>query len=147
MSVETKKVLEMLAGGKISAEDAERLLDKLSASNSAADTAGSAGSPESHAPEAAADQSKAKKARYLRIQVEQPGKDNVNMRVPLSFVRGGQLWSILPAGLTEKLQERGINIGAFKPDRVNGPDFQSALDELNIDIDKGDGKKVRIFAE
>ena len=31
MSVETKKVLEMLAAGKISSDDAERLLDKLAA--------------------------------------------------------------------------------------------------------------------
>ena len=31
MSAETKKVLEMLAEGKITADDAERLLDKLAA--------------------------------------------------------------------------------------------------------------------
>ena len=31
MSVETKKVLEMLAAGKITSEDAERLLDELAA--------------------------------------------------------------------------------------------------------------------
>ena len=31
MSVETRKVLEMLAAGKITSEDAERLLDKLAA--------------------------------------------------------------------------------------------------------------------
>ena len=31
MSLETRKVLEMLAAGKITSEDAERLLDKLSA--------------------------------------------------------------------------------------------------------------------
>ena len=29
MSVETRKVLEMLAAGKITSDDAERLLDKL----------------------------------------------------------------------------------------------------------------------
>ena len=37
MSAETKKVLELLAAGKISPEDAERLLDKLT---------GAASSPE-----------------------------------------------------------------------------------------------------
>ncbi|HKW89772.1 MAG TPA: hypothetical protein VJN21_13570 [Candidatus Acidoferrales bacterium] len=147
MSAETKKVLELLAAGKISAEDAERLLDKLSASSSSTDSGGRAGSAEASATEGTGDPAKAKKARYLRIQVEQPGKENVNMRVPLSFVRGGQLLSILPQRLTERLQEHGLGVGAFKFSKLNDPEFQGALDELNIDIDKGDGKKVRIFAE
>ena len=33
MSAETKKILEMLAEGRISAEDAEKLLDKLNSSS------------------------------------------------------------------------------------------------------------------
>lgn len=146
MSAETKKVLEMLAAGKISAEDAERLLNKVSG-NATQEPAGPSASAEASTTGASADANKAKRARYLRIQVERPGRENVNMRVPLAFVRGGQLFSILPAGITEKLQEHGIGVGAFSKSKMNDPEVLKALEELNIDIDKGDGKRVRIFAE
>jgi hypothetical protein len=146
MSAETKKILEMLAAGKISAEDAERLLNKVSTA-APSESAGPSASAEPGTTGASSDATKAKKPRYLRIQVERPGRENVNMRVPLAFVRGGQLFSILPAGIAERLQEHGIGIGTFNFSRMGDPEFQKALDELCIDIDKGDGKKVRIFAE
>jgi SHOCT-like protein len=146
MSAETKKILEMLAAGKLSAEDAERLLDKVSAS-APSEPASSAASAQPGATHATGEATKAKKPRYLRIQVERPGRENVNMRVPLAFVRGGQLFSVLPASLTEKLQEHGIGIGAFSKSKLDDPEAMKALEELSIDIDKGDGKKVRIFAE
>lgn len=147
MSAETKKVLEMLAAGKISPEDAERLLNRLSSSGASEPMTSKAGA-ESRATDATGSTAGTKKPRFLRIQVERPGKDNVNMRVPLSFVRSSQqLMSFLPPGITEKLQEHGIGIGAFKSSRLDDPEFQSAIGELDIDIDKGDGKKIRIFAE
>ena len=146
MSAETKKVLEMLAAGKISAEDAERLLNKVSGAEPQA-AAGPSASTEPGSTDTAAGATKAKKPRYLRIQIERPGRENVNMRVPLAFVRGGQLFSVLPAGITEKLQEHGIGIGAFSKSKMDDPEALKALEELSIDIDKGDGKKVRIFAE
>ncbi|HEV2490943.1 MAG TPA: hypothetical protein VGT03_14145 [Candidatus Acidoferrales bacterium] len=145
MSAETKKILEMLAAGKLSTEDAERLLDKVSASAPSEPS-----SPSPSAEPGSADASgaaRAKKPRYLRIQVERPGRENVNMRVPLAFVRGGQLFSVLPTSITERLQEHGIGIGAFSMNKLSDPEALKALEELSIDIDKGDGKKVRIFAE
>lgn len=146
MSAESKKILEMLAAGKISAEDAERLLDKVSTA-APPETAGPSASAEPGTTGASADATKAKKPRYLRIQVERPGRESVNMRVPLAFVRGGQLFSVLPASLTEKLQEYGIGMGAFSRGKLDDPEALKALEEISIDIDKGDGKKVRIFAE
>ncbi len=146
MSAETKKILEMLAAGKISAEDAERLLNKVSGAAPAEPT-GPAANAEPASPGTPAGATKPRKPRYLRIQIERPGRENVNMRVPLAFVRGGQLFSVLPAGITEKLQEHGIGIGAFSRSKMDDPEALKALEELSIDIDKGDGKKVRLFAE
>src|SRR5271166_3764690 len=79
MSVETRKVLEMLAAGKITSEDAERLLDKLAAVRESA---------EGRAPENQESCGATPVRKYLRIVVNGDGKD-VNMRVPLSFVRTG----------------------------------------------------------
>ncbi len=142
MSIETKKVLEMLAEGKISAEDAERLLDKLSAAGGA-----NAAAPGEQAKTQANSGSAtgAKRPRFLRIQVERPGRGDVNMRVPLSYARYGQLFSVLPPRVAEKLEGYGVRIGAFS--RMSDEEFQRLVEEMNIDIEAEHGKKVRIYAE
>jgi SHOCT-like domain len=137
MSEERKKVLEMLAAGKITADEAEKLLDKLSANSSNA-TSGT----EQHAAAAAPGNAKPK---YLRIVVDQPGRDRVNMRVPLSFLGSAKsLLAVMPKRVNERLAEYGINAGSFAT--INLDDLGPAMRELNVDVDEG-GKKVRIFCE
>ncbi len=80
MSVETKKVLEMLAAGKITSEDAERLLDKLAAAKEPAENNASE-NQEGSGPTPA--------RKYLRILVQDGDAKDVNVRVPLAFVRSG----------------------------------------------------------
>jgi hypothetical protein len=138
MSEERKKVLEMLAAGKISAEEAERLLDKLSG-------APTNQSPASESPAANAAPGNAR-PKYLRIIVEQPGREQVNVRLPLSLVGSGKgLLAIMPKNVNERLAEHGINAGTFTT--LNPDDLSQALRELNIDVDKGNGKKVRVYCE
>jgi hypothetical protein len=137
MSEERKKVLEMLAAGKITADEAEKLLDKLSANGSNA-----APGAEQHAAAAALRNAKPK---FLRIVVDQPGRDQVNMRVPLSFLGSAKsLLAVMPKRVNERLAEYGINAGSFAT--INLSDLSPAMRELNIDVDEG-GKKVRIFCE
>jgi hypothetical protein len=137
MSVETKKVLEMLAEGKITADEADKLLEKLTAAG-AERTA-----PEDKPEEKAAP---ATKMRFLRIQVEKPGQENVNIRMPLGFLgKGRRLLAVLPLQVGEKLAEHGVDLSAFA--ELNDEDFAEAIRSTNIDIDKGNGKKVRIFCE
>lgn len=147
MSAETKKVLEMLAEGKISQGDAERLLDKLSgalqsASGDAANPpAGAAGNTAT-----VAGATGAKRPRFLRIQVERPGRDNVDVRVPLSIARGGRHWmAFLPVSVAERLNEYGVQFGAL--DAMSDQELRAALDRVNVDIAKSNGKRVRIYAE
>jgi hypothetical protein len=138
MSEERKKVLEMLAAGKISAEEAERLLDKLSG-------APTNPSPASESPAANAAPGNAR-PKYLRIVIEQPGREQVNVRLPLSLVGSGKgLLAIMPKNVNERLAEYGINAGTFTT--LNPDDLNQALRELNIDVDKGNGKKVRVYCE
>ena len=137
MSEERKKVLEMLAAGKIIPDEAERLLDKLSGNASNA-TAGA----EKPAP---AQQGNAK-PKYLRIVVDQPGREQVNMRVPLSLVGSGRgLLAIMPKHVHERLAEYGINAGSFTT--LTCDDLGQAIRELNVDVEKVGGKKVKIFCE
>lgn len=140
MSAETQKVLEMVAQGKISPADADRLLEKLSHSSN------------SDEPAAASEPPAGKSGKkYLRIVVDKPGRDAVNIRVPLSFLRSGMAWTVLPKNVRERLEERGVNLGRFTSLRemsnLDPAQLDALLEQLNVDIDKGEGKKVRIFAE
>jgi len=138
MSVERKKVLEMLAEGKITAQDAERLLEKLEAAGRNPDTAKSSSS------EPGASQAKA--PRFLRIVVDSPDSDQANIRVPLSFVRAGmKLMTVLPPRVSESLAEKGIDLSALA--ELKGEELVEAFRELNVDVDSRDGKKVRVFCE
>jgi hypothetical protein len=138
MSEERKEVLEMLAAGKITADEAEKLLDKLT--NNASNA-----TPDGEKPPAPAQQGNAK-PKYLRIVVDQPGREQVNMRVPLSLVGSGRgLLAIMPKHVHERLAEYGINAGSFTT--LNFSDFGQAVRELNVDVEKSDGKKVKIFCE
>jgi hypothetical protein len=134
MSQERKKVLEMLAKGTISVADAERLLEKIA---------------EPDAPEARAEgrsSSEPGKPRFMRIVIDKPGQDQVNIRMPLSFMRSGTgLLAVLPTRINEKLAELGVDFSARGA--MNEKEWAEAIENMNIDIEKGNGKKVRIFCE
>jgi len=138
MSVERKKVLELLAQGKINLEEAEKLLEKLDS------CAGTNREPAKEGTESKATDGKS--IRYLRVQVEKPGGDNVNLRIPMSFLRAQSgLRVILPQRVLDKLSESGIDVGNFS--KLRGQELEDALQQLNIDVDQNNGKKVRIFCE
>jgi len=131
MSAESRKVLEMLAAGKITAEEADKLLEKLNAQPSA--------EPKPEEPSAS-------KPRFLRIQIDKPGQDQVNVRMPLSFARTGtHVLAVLPARIREKLSDQGIDLS--KLCAMNEKDWNEAIETMNIDIDRGSGKKVKVFCE
>lgn len=130
MSVETRKVLEMLTEGKITAAEAERLLDKLAA----APEDGNGDQPTGATPGST--------KKFLRVMIERPLGEDVNVRVPLTFVRSGMsLAGILPPRVMEKLQQEGIDPRFF------AQHANETLDQLNIDLETKSGKKVRVFCE
>jgi hypothetical protein len=132
MSDESRKILEMLSEGKVTVDEAERLLKALGGAEEAG-----AGT-EAAAP---------KRPKYLRVLV-QDGEDNVNIRVPLGLVRAGmKLKSLLPEKARRKIEDKmgGIDISGIKPENID--EVLSKLGELHVDVDGGDGEKVRIFCE
>jgi hypothetical protein len=138
MSAERKQVLDMLATGKITAEDAERLLDKLESS----------GERETGAlqPLNSEGRSRAGKPKFLRVLVHSNDGDQVNIRVPLALVRTGiKLSTMLPSHASEKLEEKGIDLSHLSG--LEGEELVDALKELTVDIDSANGDKVRVFCE
>ena len=162
MSQETKKVLEMLASGQITADDAEKLLEKLGANSPAPAAPAAAGEPSG--PEAksatqrvwgwkipAGDEASApgQKPRFLRIVVDKPDHDQgdqVNIRVPLAILRTGiKLLAVLPPKVNEKLAEQGIDLSALR--ELPREELVEQLKDLQVEVDSKNGEKVRIFCE
>jgi hypothetical protein len=134
MSEERKKVLEMLAKGTISVADAEKLLEKIGEPASAEVRVDGRSSSEPGKP------------RFMRIVIDKPGQDQVNIRMPLSFMRTGTgLLAVLPTKINEKLAELGVDFSARGA--MNEKEWAETVENMNIDIEKGNGKKVRIFCE
>ena len=143
MSENRKQILEMLASGRITADEAERLLSALENGPiidvTPARTFGS--------------------SKYLRILIEREpdrGHDEqtrVNIRVPLQLLRAGvKLKSLLPDDardqMNEALREKGVDfdVNQFKVENLD--EMLANLNDLSIDIDKKNRKaKVRIFCE
>ena len=138
MSTERKQVLEMLAEGKISAEDADRLLEKLASSERQAE--GDAGN-------VAGDAKGSKPTpKFLRIEVDAKDGDRVNIRVPMFLVRTGiKLSTMLPSKVSRKLTENGIDLSQLSG--LDGDQLVQALRELTVDVRSNDGDKVRVFCE
>ena len=138
MSAETKKVLEMLAEGKITADEADKLLEKLMQSFSAQDKPDSSSAGTSTTPPS--------KPSFLRIVLDKPGHDQINVRIPLAFARSGtHLLAVLPERIKEKLSEQGVDFSKSGVSDLS--DWQNLVKGMPIDIDRGNGKKVKIFCE
>ena len=147
------KVLEMVAAGRITVAQAEKLLDRLKASKlQSADTrtaSRSAASPQRAmvpAPHPPARPRSSGNARFLRVVVNSAEGDRVNVRVPMALVRTGvKLSALLPEDARVRLEKRGVDFGKMKdlqPDQL-----VEALCDLTLDVDSAEGDVVRIFCE
>jgi len=133
MMEERRKILEMLAEGKISAEDAERLLDKIEAGPSSAP-------PPPRKP------GDSKRIKWLLVQVDSTDGDKVNVRVPMSLIRTGvKLGAILPRGASERIRARGIDLSGLA--QLDDEALVEALSELQVNVNSSGGDVVRIHCE
>jgi hypothetical protein len=141
MSEERRKILNMLAEGKISADDAERLLDALNKRESG------------EGSQKIQPQQKGKLS-CLRIQVEPKSgdkKEKVNIKIPLQIIRAGiKLGSVIPDDaknkINEALHEKGINLDVNDLEGDSIDRVLESLAEMKINVDD-DKDVVRIFCD
>ena len=136
MNEERKKVLAMLADGKITADEAERLLDALQDKNTET------------SPQTALAKTLDNLPKYLFLKVDSADGDKVNIRVPLKLVKAGiKLQALLPQDaqvkINAKLNEKGINLEDFKNENLK--DILDALTEFEMNVDDKKGDKVRVY--
>ncbi len=142
MTAERRKVLDMLADGKIKPDEAEQILNHLASSESK-----NAADGDVHT---AAEDSKGDKRprdfRYLRVAVERLGRDNVNIRLPLKLVLTGlKLSTLLPGKAGIHLSDQSIDLSYLG--KLKGEALNAALAELDIEIETEKGEKVHILCE
>lgn len=154
MNENRRQILEMLASGKITADEAEQLLAALDRPS-----ATSSGSVFGAAAPRNANESGAKpSAKYLRVLVEaseKEGPTTVNVRVPMKLLRAGvRLASLIPVQAHEQfdaqMNRHGIplTLSQIKPENLE--ELVDHLEDLSVDVDSKDGEekaKVRVFCE
>jgi len=140
MSEERKRILNMLAQNKITAEEAEALLDAMPPPPTGASDSGS---PRDTDP------------KYLRVlveDVEDGHTGKVNVRVPFQLIRAGmRLAALIPATahgpVNKALQKHGINIDVSQLKPEDFDNLVQHLRDLTVDVDGTRGEKVRVFCE
>ncbi|MFW5844912.1 MAG: SHOCT-like domain-containing protein [Planctomycetota bacterium] len=129
-----RRILDMLATGTITAEEADELLAALGAVPSATAVA------------------ERPRYRYLRVKAVTSGADNVDVRIPLQLIRSGlKLGSLLPAGvgaevegaIAEKTGHR-IDLSKLRPEDIE--ELLESLNDLTINIASKD-TVVRVSCE
>ena len=145
MDPDRRSILQMLADGKVTADEAERLLAAMDRNGSSAPAlmAGRNGSPQ-YAP------------KYLRVLVDtdepgQGGPTKVNIRVPMALLRAGvRLTSLMPPQAREHINAEMAKNGApFDIGQMRPENLEEMLDQLNdlqVDVDQ-ERTKVRVFCE
>ena len=147
MDENKKKILEMLAENKISADEAYQLLSALETGRST--------SEETAKSEATTKMN----SKYLHVHMVSGSEhedrhkgDHVNVRVPMALIRAGMKFtSLLPPEARDKvtgaLHEKGIDFDVrnLKPEDMD--EFMEALGELEVDVVNNDGDTVKVYVE
>jgi hypothetical protein len=142
MTTETRQVLDLLSQGKVTVDEAERLLRALD-SPAASDAAKPAES--------------AKTARWMRVTIDKnvaggAPKREVSLRMPVSLVRAGiKLGSLIPGGAFSMAgcpddSDASVRLKLLK---INPQQIETLIAEMgDMTIDADDGKaQVRIWCE
>jgi hypothetical protein len=174
MSESKKKILEMLAQGKINADEAYRLLSVVDGDEGAAANAGhdNTGHDSAGCVNASGGATRDKaKPKYLYVKIT-PGEnredkegygedgnyhhhdhaDKVNIRVPMALIRSGiKMKSLIPPDARDKihhaLHDKGIefDIDSIKPENIE--ELVAAMDDMEIDVEGGHGENIKVHLE
>jgi hypothetical protein len=135
-----RQVLRMLAEGKITTDETERLIDALQREQ-----------PELPPGAAVRPKPRPKYLRVVAVDNSGAGPSRINIRVPLQLLRAGvRLTSLIPPQAVTKinaeLSKSGvpIDLGQLKPQQLE--ELVEQLDDVTVDVDDPDAK-IQIFCE
>jgi hypothetical protein len=138
---DSRRILDLLAQGKITVDEADQLLRATGASSGPATAPGAESAP-------SAGRETKPSRKWLRMSVDQAAEDGrprrqVNIRVPISLLRGGmKIGAAIPHiasdAVLRQLRDQGINLAELS--KLDLSDFEKALSDLDdttIDVDSG----------
>lgn len=142
MNEDRSRILNMLAAGKITAEEAERLLDALEARG-----VGASGERTSRGDPAPVP---ATPSRYFYVKVVGSTGDNVDVKIPIALVRSGlKLTSLIPpqamSQINDSMSGHGMSIDFSNLKSQDVDELVEALREMEVNVDSKDGDKVRVY--
>jgi hypothetical protein len=139
MTEERTRILGLLAEGKITADEAERLLDAVS-------------EPASPTEKPASGTGALPLPKFLYVKVLSDNGDNVDVKVPLSLVRSGlKLTSLIPPQamdqINDSMSEHGMSIDFqnLKPEDIE--ELVESLREMEVTVNAANGDNVRVWCE
>ncbi|MFI4934957.1 MAG: hypothetical protein ACHP7N_10090 [Caulobacterales bacterium] len=136
MNEDRKRILTMLAEGKITTDEAERLISAMERTP----VVGEPPRPGSNnAP------------KFLRVEVNARDEGKVNVRVPMQLLRAGvRLSALIPPRARDEVNaamaREGIpfDINQLKPENLE--ELIDHLSDFTVDVDSEDAK-VRVYCE
>jgi hypothetical protein len=152
MNENRRQILQLLAAGQITADEAERLIAALGEESTENSGAGGSESRPKARP------------KYLRVMVESAdeGEDHgpvkANIRVPMQLLRSGvRLAGLIPvqarAHVNDAMREHGMSFDLSQVKPENLEELVDQLHDLSVDVDvdnvdkKNNKVKVRVFCE
>jgi len=144
MNEHRRQILQMLSEGKISADEAERLIAAMEEPSTKT-----------------AEPSSPSRPKYLRVLVDAEeggnyeGPTKVNVRVPMQLLRAGvRLAGLIPAQALHRanqaMHDKGIPVDLTQIKPENLEELVEQLNDLTVDVDQkeqGSKVKVRVFCE
>jgi hypothetical protein len=143
MNEHRRRILDMLAAGKITAEEAEKLISALS---------------DTEAPDGASAAPAEGEGKYLRVEITKPAQHglrekNIKIRVPVSILKSGlKLGSLLRlnddrwGGRWSRLKVGGLDIDTSQFDAAQLDTLLTQVGDVSIDVDNGKAT-IRVVRE
>ncbi len=139
MSENRKRILDMLSEGKITVDDAERLLAALNEDGDGDDASDQGSSKAGRAP------------KYFYVKVDESGEDGerINVRVPLALIKAGvNLSKLIPSnaakGINQALGEKGINIDVHNLGGEEIDELIEALSDFEVEV-QGPEEQIHVY--
>jgi hypothetical protein len=136
MKEERKRILDMLESGKITSDEAEKLLDALS-------------NPDSHR-ENNRDTEAVKDPKFIYVKVTSTDNDNVDVKIPLGLIRAGmRLTSLIPPQamnhINESMEKQGMSIDLNNLKQDDIEELIKNLTEMEVNVNTKSGDNVKVY--
>ena len=135
MNEERKRILEMVASGKITADEAEKLIGAL-------------GESQANIAEVIVK----KNPKFMYVKVNSTDEDNVDVKIPLGLIRAGmRLTSLIPPQamnhINDSMGKHGMSFDFANLKQNDIEELIKNLTEMEVNVNSKNGDNVKVYCE